>query len=450
MKDDDNKWDVRGHRDRLLVVDEVMLRLFAKLLDGSAELVASAKLPPVHSRQLVEVLQRLSLVEARVASLAVFPHYMWDESRAKKAGTIAPHVAFATRPDHVILSGPHFYVANPFAKTPRRVCTSGNHYDSIDLQSIPATYLPRTVYAPAAGDAEYASRIPRVSFAAGRPVTDYYRIAANRALNVHMERSLQAAIVPPGFGHIDAVYTYAFERDDDMLRVAAYWSSLPLDFLVKVTGAGDLRPNVSLQLPVGPALDEILARVLLLNCVTELHAALWERHRSRWSEGDHWSKSDRRLSDDAFARLRGAWSWQSPLRTDFERRQALVELDVLCAHALGVSLEQLLTVYRAQFPILRSNELDTWYDQTGRIVFTVSKGLAGVGLDRTRTRGDSNPAWEDVEDLRSGTVRQTIADDTQPGGPRERTIAYEAPFDRCDREQDYSTAWAHFAKRFGS
>ena len=32
------------------------------------------------------------------------------------------------------------------------------------------------------------------------------------------------------------------------------------------------------------------------------------------------------------------------------------------------------------------NEADTWYDQHGRIVFTFSKGLPGVGLDR--------PQWE--------------------------------------------------------
>jgi len=36
---------------------------------------------------------------------------------------------------------------------------------------------------------------------------------------------------------------------------------------------------------------------------------------------------------------------------------------------------------------------------------------------------------------------------TMPAGPREHTILYEAPFDRCDREKDYETAWAAFEKR---
>ena len=56
--------------------------------------------------------------------------------------------------------------------------------------------------------------------------------------------------------------------------------------------------------------------------------------------------------------------------------------------------------------------------------------------------------WNDIKDMQSGAVERTVTDDTLPGGPRERTIVYEAPFDRCDREQDYETVWAEFERRF--
>jgi hypothetical protein len=43
-------------------------------------------------------------------------------------------------------------------------------------------------------------------------------------------------------------------------------------------------------------------------------------------------------------------------------------------------------------------------------------------------------------------VTRKITDDTLPGGPRERTIPYIAPFDTCDRETDYQTAWEFWSK----
>ena len=46
--------------------------------------------------------------------------------------------------------------------------------------------------------------------------------------------------------------------------------------------------------------------------------------------------------------------------------------------------------------------------------------------------------------MTSGMVTRTDQDDTLPGGPRERVIEYVAPFDRCDREADYATAWKFF------
>lgn len=110
--------------------------------------------------------------------------------------------------------------------------------------------------------------------------------------------------------------------------------------------------------------------------------------------------------------------------------------------ALGLTLDELKTIYRVQFPVMRHYERDTWYDRNGRIVFTVSKGLPGVGFARKE--------WEEIKDMRCGTVERTIKDDTLPGGSRERTIAYEAPFDRYDREKDYEIAWAEFEKRFAT
>ena len=64
--------------------------------------------------------------------------------------------------------------------------------------------------------------------------------------------------------------------------------------------------------------------------------------------------------------------------------QALQQHRGLSAQVLGLSLDELITIYRVQFPVLRQYEIDTWYDAAGRIVFTASKGLAGNTHSRTR------------------------------------------------------------------
>lgn len=163
------------------------------------------------------------------------------------------------------------------------------------------------------------------------------------------------------------------------------------------------------------------------------------------------------MDDGFFGRLGPEWGRGSALRYDYERRQALVEIDVLVAIALGMTLEQLTTIYRVQFPVMRMYEKDTWYDARGRIVFTNNRGLVGVGLPRKRSKKfPEGPYWEDVAHMSeeqgysgSDVVVQVVEDDTLPGGPREKRIEYVAPWVRCNREQDYEEVWAHFEKRFG-
>jgi len=226
--------------------------------------------------------------------------------------------------------------------------------------------------------------------------------------------------------------------------------SVPVDFFVKSTGMGHANKNVLRQLPFPPTsasqIPGLRLRTLALNCLTTHYADLWSECWDEAFRQQRWAKDNPRLPNSFFTKLTPTWQRDCALRTDYARRQALVEIDVLVAQALKLTLEELITIYRVQFPVMQQYERDTWYDQNGRIVFTASKGLSGVGFPRKGSGRGANKTtgWEDICEMTSDTVSRTIIDDTLPGGPVERTITYEAPFDRCDRVKDYRLAWEFF------
>ncbi len=252
------------------------------------------------------------------------------------------------------------------------------------------------------------------------------------------------ALTPPGVGHVNTVIGVVFEASDALAAFAGGCASLPIDFYVKTTGKGDLYESLVRRLLLLGFAAPMKCRALMLNCLSAQWANLWSCLWGDDFRAQEWARADIRLRRSRFSDLTPTWTPDVPLRSDYERRQALVEIDVLAARTLKLTLDELCSIYRIQFPVLQQNERDTWYDQRGRIVFTCSKGLPGVGLPRKTDKNTNTPGWEDVKDMQSGTVAQTITDDTLPGGPRQKTIIYQAPFDRCDREEDYATAWKFF------
>lgn len=459
IKDANGDWNITGHPDRIIHVMQRELEVFAKLFDGNDKW-PQARLPVLHVRSLIGALSCIASQTQYISDIKteIFGSEMWHETNAQKDGTMVRNVHFPESLTDMIISGPHIAVANPCFKTSRSICRLNSDYDNIDLTSISDSYLQRCNYQPYCAPEEYEERAPLTPWNCKNYYS--YRIAMRNMFNQGGERTLMSAIIPPKVGHVHAVYELGFKNDVDTALMSGLMESIPYDFYIKATGKGSGGIGVLGGLPIIRSIYSIriILTTLLLNSLNEYYAPLWKKCWNVVWPFTTWSKSDPRLSPARFTSLTSEWTWDTPLRTDYERRQALVEIDVLTAMALGMTLQQLKTIYRIQFPVLQSYEADTWYDANGRITFTNNRSLTGVGFTRPEwenagavqpiKRGDA--PWDGImKHAPAGYVfARTITDDTMPGGPVQRTIEYAAPFDRCDREQDYETAWKFFEEKY--
>jgi hypothetical protein len=478
-KDDSGNWNTSGHADRIVRVDEAGLTVFAQLYDESGTVARRARLPALHAQTLNSVLFKLAAHPRRLSDLGKdiynSPSTCWNEVAAQRDGTIFRRLqtddGFAQTPEDWIVSGPHYYLANPYVKTPRKVCVANGHYDVIDLQTLPDSYLPRTNYHPMGNRGEFIRRIPFVTWkyegdVEPRRVTDFYRLVNREMIGPSSERTLITTVIPPGVSHVNTTLSHAFRDIRELVGALAYSQSLVVDFRVKSTGMGHANTTLVGQLPI-PTMwsPSVVARAMVLNCLTTHYAPLWEEAYDLAFADETWSQPhNSRLSQDFWHSLTSTWTRCSALRSDYSRRMALVEIDVLVAQAMGLTLEELLLIYRVQFAVMQGYERDTWYDVKGRIAFTNSKGQVGVGLPRKGSRTapktriqtpfgsarEGNFGWEDLYMegkwlVPDGTiVTQWVIDDTLPEGPRTVERVYIAPFVLANREEDYRIAWSFF------
>ena len=461
IKDENDKWNLKGHLDRLVKVSKEELTLFANLYSDEGTHFLEARLPALHTNRLKEVIKKFEQYPQKLRQIEndYFYTAMLDESISKNDGIIFEETKFIDEPKNYIIKGPHFFAANPYYQTPQKNYSHNSHYDALDLTVLSDDYLPRGLLFPNWN--KYESKIQKVNFdGEEKKITDYYRLIFRGMVKEKNEKTLYPSILMKEAGHIHAVKSFTFKRQEEMINFYANSISLPYEFFVKSMGVSGIYNSVVKLLPYFENKTANL-RALSLTCLTTHYTELWEEQFNEEFKNDSWSKAnDQRLNQNFFKNLTSLWSRDVALRTDYERRQALVEIDVLVAQELGLTLEELKTIYRIQFPVLKQNENETFYDMNGRIVFTVSKGLVGVGLPRKANKNDTpckiiingevveeKPlGWEDIIDIQEGEIHRTIIDDTTPEGPIERTIIYKAPFAKCDREKDYEIAWEYFER----
>ncbi|MEU1801395.1 class I SAM-dependent DNA methyltransferase [Streptomyces sp. NPDC019937] len=420
-------WDIRPHRDRVVRVDSALLASWHALTGSAGGATQTPLLYPV----LVSEQGAIEALAAYHSSLADYGPLItrgYDEAGAKKDGLIRWGNQSVSELGDVILQGPHFASALPFSKEPRVPCRSNRDWEFLAPTELPEAYTPVTNYVRATDEATYMAA--QDSWL-GKPYTTYFRLAWRVMIPSDNSRSLQAALLPPGPAHVHNVHS-AIQEDDRLTTLnAGFWATLLLDYVLRITGRSHLQVAEARKMPAPdpnhPLAPALLLRTLRLNALTSHYAPLWmDLFDSQWAGDEEWANPHWPRLNPLAASLKPTWEYATPLRSEYERRAALVELDALVAVWLGITADQLAAIFKSRFPQLYDYESATYFDANGR---KIAADFNTYGHGQTK---------QDYLDLLAH-----LEDPERTPPP----YGYRGPFYKADREAEMRAAHAHFQAR---
>jgi hypothetical protein len=423
-------WDARPHPARVIQVNPELLATW-RLVAGSAEqpIEQTKLLNPVTTNEQGAI-AAIGRVRRRLGDLDPRISRGYDETGAKKEGLIRAYLHDPADWSEVILKGPQIGVATPFFKQPPEIGTKGRPQD---LTSLPVDAIPRSEYARATDIETYVAAQDkwvdrREAVGTLRPYTNFYRLFWRRMIADNTDRSLFSAIYPPGPAYVLTVNGLALSDNRDTVLTAGFWAGLPLDYFLRITATTDLVTVNTRRLPAPsfdhPLTGSLLFRTLRLNCLTTAYAELWaELFDDSWRD-DTWVVDWSSVAP--LGEVGPTWDRATPLRTEYERRAALVEIDALVAVWLGITEEQLEAIYPARYPVLGDYEDVTWFDATGRKL---------AGNWNTFGTGQTKEHWQQFQTYLEDPAKNSLPDGYQP------------PFYKADRIGEYRQAHAAFTER---
>ncbi len=272
-----------------------------------------------------------------------------------------------------------------------------------------------------------------------KPLTWYPKFGVRGMCQPANERTLIGTLLHHGSMGINALRFVAFCDLNDLLRFSVLTSSIVADFFIKINGRGNVTDADMKRLPLLYSPEILLAinRYLRLVCLTDLYSDLWKDAYSDNIRLDHFVIDfDYSECESKWENLGSQWNHLFALRTDFSRRQAQIEIDVLVALSLGLELEALSQIYNVQFSVMKAYEEADQFDSKGR------------RLPNTTRKDPGAKELRDALKNHDGISPVTVSWDIDNGNQKV-TKTFYPPFSHVDRIEDYRVAYTVFKERLG-
>jgi len=349
MKDGDGSFNLKGHPDRLIRIDENILKQFSYLFDWEKEHL-TVPLPKIHGELELQYIKSIGKSGSNFRNQMSSFSKMFDEEKSPKLNFIKNTNSFISV-EQSVLTGPNLYVSNPFSKKPNKDCKHNLDFSEIDLSNVEDNYFPPTKW-----NLTSEGKLSPIYL---KDENTKYRIISRCHVSISGSRTLACAIYPPQVSHIHALCSLSFNSDNGLVYIQSLNSSLLYDFFSRVLTSGGLNKTFWEKLPffhhdlIAP---HIMIRTLRLNCLSTHYRELWSKvfdKSMKYSPSlDFYPPS---LSN---TKLTSKWARHSALREANEREQALCEIDALVAMLMGVSEDDLIKLYRSQFGALQKKFKD--------------------------------------------------------------------------------------------
>ncbi|MEU4930979.1 hypothetical protein AB0G54_31515 [Streptomyces yokosukanensis] len=477
-------WDERPHPRRLIRVNSDTLRRWRRLAGDEGPLEHTRLLAPVSTAE-DPAIDALGCFPLRLVALNPDIFIGFDEGAAKKAqfgparnqrlldyntGVDGQSDYHARSWSDVILKGPQIGVANPLFKQPSQGSGEKRGLD------------PKLLADDAAPESEYRRVAPRDVFLgeqdrwtdwekyeallvseeererarlavaqqrnirpeevkdeqidkflmvkSSKPYTGLFRWAWRNQIAPDTERALYTSLLPREVAHVGGIRSAVVSSPRHSMLIGGFWSGLPIDYFLRTLAWKHLHESQAKILPVPqgdhPLAPALLLRTLRLNALTTAYADLWaELYDPMWPGYELWAVKWPNLKTELH-QVTPTWQRNTPLRTEYARRAALVEIDALVAVWLGIDVDTLIAMYRARYGIMQDFDRATWFDSTER---KIASSHHTYGFGQTKEHATQFDAYQKAPETAP-----------VPDG-------YTPPFYKADREREMREAHAYFKKR---